>query len=419
MNIGQPITLTEFRLPTRRGLPSSPRNPAIHLFETQDIPYLFVVNGSRLYALGRQEYADFQAALVGEDGQAVSEKIAAYGLDASPYIGDEPLVEHPVRGLSLAVSQKCNLGCTYCYAEGGSFGGAAKNMPLQTALDAVERLFAQAAPGERVNLTFLGGEPLLNRTVIRAATEYATTKSATTGIPVGFSITTNGTLLTADDGAFFERHGFAVTISLDGVGEIHDRQRAYKNGRGSYAHTMERVRPLLAAQRKMQISARVTVTPHNLGLRATLDALIEMGFHSVGFSPMLSSPTGYDELGSAELDLMLSAMIDCGQKYEQCIVAGTRYPFANMVNAMKEIHHGTHRPYPCGAGAGYFGVCSMAASMPVTVSWTMPSGPWAIWRMVWTGRRRPIGWGLGMSIFRTPAATAGRGTCVAEAAIMK
>jgi uncharacterized protein len=27
-----------------------------------------------------------------------------------------------------------------------------------------------------------------------------------------------------------------------------------------------------------------------------------------------------------------------------------------MVNAMREIERGTHRPYPCGAGAGYLGV---------------------------------------------------------------
>jgi uncharacterized protein len=38
------------------------------------------------------------------------------------------------------------------------------------------------------------------------------------------------------------------------------------------------------------------------------------------------------------------------------LMAGERYPFANMVNAMREIHRGTHRPYPCGAGAGYLGV---------------------------------------------------------------
>jgi uncharacterized protein len=33
-----------------------------------------------------------------------------------------------------------------------------------------------------------------------------------------------------------------------------------------------------------------------------------------------------------------------------------RYPFTNVINALREIHKGTHRPYPCGAGAGYLGV---------------------------------------------------------------
>ena len=32
----------------------------------------------------------------------------------------------PLHALSLAVAQKCNLGCTYCYASQGSFGGPAK-----------------------------------------------------------------------------------------------------------------------------------------------------------------------------------------------------------------------------------------------------------------------------------------------------
>jgi hypothetical protein len=29
---------------------------------------------------------------------------------------------------------------------------------------------------------------------------------------------------------------------------------------------------------------------------------------------------------------------------------------SNIITALKEIHHGTYRPYPCGAGAGYLGV---------------------------------------------------------------
>ena len=56
------------------------------------------------------------------------------------------------------------------------------------------------------------------------------------------------------------------------------------------------------------------------------------------------------------LEVMLGEMIDCGREFERRSLAGERYAFANMVNAMKEIERGTHRPYPCGAGAGYLGV---------------------------------------------------------------
>ena len=262
----------------------------------------------------------------------------------------------PLRALSLAVAERCNLGCTYCYAEGGSFGGPPREMPWEVAEASVQRLFAQANPGERVNLAFLGGEPLVNRSLIRRATELAARIAGERNIPIGFSITTNGTLLTPEDGDFFERYGFAVTMSLDGVGEVHDRLRPAKGGRGSYDRVIANVRPLLAQQRRMQVSARVTVTPANLDLRATLDHFIGLGFHSVGFSPMLSAPSGRGEMQAPDLQVLLDEMIACGREFERRIAAGEAYPFANMTTALEEIHRGTHRPYPCGAGAGYFGV---------------------------------------------------------------
>lgn len=229
-------------------------------------------------------------------------------------------------------------------------------MELETALASVDLLFSDVGAGERVNLAFLGGEPLLNRDVIRAATERAVAIAAARDVRVTFSITTNGTHLDADDGDFFEEHGFAVTVSLDGPRAAHDRLRPFRSGRGSFDRVLERVAPLLARQRRMQVSARVTVTPSNLELRETLDTFIALGFHSVGFSPLLRSPAGTDELGSSELATMLDGMVCCGEEFERRVTAGERYPFANAVNAMREIHRGTHRPYPCGAGAGYLGV---------------------------------------------------------------
>jgi uncharacterized protein len=338
------------------GLPSAPVHPDVHVFETELGPHVFVVNGSQVYGLGPIEHAQLSRALQPEGRESVEAVMQDLRLEAAPFIDDAPVTSPPLRAISLAVAQKCNLGCTYCYAQEGDFGGPSKMMPLPVALAALERLFEGAQSGERVNLAFLGGEPLMARRVIRAATEAAAKMAEARRIHVGFSITTNGTLLTHDDADFFEHHGFAVSISLDGIGAAHDRQRPFKAGHGSFQQILGRVRPLLARQGRMQVSARVTVTPRNLELNQTLDELVALGFHSVGFSPMLSAPSGRDEMNSDSLAMMLQQMIACGREFERAVGAGKRYPFANMVNAMKEIHRGTHRPYPCGAGASYLGV---------------------------------------------------------------
>ena len=329
---------------------SSPRSPHAHLIDAPVGGHVFVADGSRLFDADAELFAELRAA------REISTVLERAGLGGAPRIDDEPLVAPPIHALSLAIAQKCNLGCVYCYAQQGDFGGAAKSMTRETADRAVDLLIAGAEPGARLNLAFLGGEPLVNRTVLQAVTRRAAELAERSGVKMTFSITTNGTLLTSADAAFFEEFGFAVTVSLDGPAEVHDVLRPLKSGRGTFDRVMENVRPLLAMQRRMQVTARVTVTPRNLGLRDTLEQFLAEGFHSVGFSPLLRSPNGGDEMQADTLEVMLGEMIDCGREFERKSLAGERYAFANMVNAMKEIGRGTHRPYPCGAGAGYLGV---------------------------------------------------------------
>ena len=334
---------------------SSPRFAQAHFFETDYGLHTLVADGSQVYAVTPELWQEIESAPQ-QNPELINSLLAQYGLTTQSFMTGAPLESPPLRALSLAVAQKCNLGCTYCYAQEGSFGGTAKSMTWDVAKVAVERLFEEAQAGERVNLSFMGGEPLVNRDLIQSATQLAVELAQAKGAKVGFGITTNGTLLTPDDGDFFERYGFAVTVSLDGVGATHDRLRPFKSGHGSYDRIVANLKPLLSQQRRMQVSARVTVTPQNLNLRETLEQLIEMGFHSVGFSPMLSSPTGRAQMETADLDIMLEQMIDCGREFERQTIAGQRYPFSNLTLAMQQIHRGTHRPYPCGAGAGYMGV---------------------------------------------------------------
>lgn len=327
-------------------------SPDVHLFDTEFGPHALLADASQVFAIDDETREELKRA-AGLGGGAVRE---ALGLSRPLASAMEAPRDPPLRSLSLAVAQSCNLGCTYCYAQEGSFGGKAREMAWRTAETAVRRLFAEAGTGDALHISFLGGEPLAARELLRDATELATALARSKGAIAKFSITTNGTLLRPDDGEFFERHGFAVTVSLDGIGAVHDRLRPFKNGRGSYERAIENVMPLLAMQRRMQISARVTVTPDNLDLREALDGFAELGFTSVGFSPVLRSPTGKSQLRESDFGTLLAQMIACGREFERRIISGERYPFANLHSAMREIHRGTHRPYPCGAGAGYFGV---------------------------------------------------------------
>lgn len=337
----------------RQSLPGSSQ---IHIVPSTGDTQLFVSNGSRLHRISAVAAAHFERLIAQKDETAIQSALSNMGLDMTPLIDDTPLKNPRVYALSLAIAQKCNMGCTYCYADQGDFGGRAKNMPLDTAKKSIDLLLKDCEPGGKVQVTFLGGEPLINRKSLREAAIYAANAGAQKNVQVNFSLTTNGTLLKPDDAAFFEEYGFAVTVSLDGIGAQHDQQRPMKNGAGTYQQIIEKIQPLLATQRRMQVSARVTVTPTQKNLSETLLEFIGMGFHSVGFSPLLRAANGRDEMTKQDLEVMLEGMISCGLLFEQHVVQGKRFPFLNMVNALKEIAKGTHRPYPCGAGAGYMGV---------------------------------------------------------------
>lgn len=337
---------------------SRPRSPHAHVLHGDDGSHLFLPDGSRLFDIEPGLLDEVEEALEAGKVETLLDRLR---LTEKRYVDDAPYDPPGVHALSLAVAQTCNLACSYCYAQQGEFGGAARSMPLDVAERSVDMLVGGARSGARLNLAFLGGEPLVNRRVLQAATRRAAGLAADRGVEITFSITTNGTLVTEEDGQFFEEHGFAVTVSLDGPRLAHDALRPYRGGRSSYDVVMRNVAPLLALQRRMQVSARVTVTPLNLMLRQTLDELVEAGFHSVGFSAMLSAPTGAGELQRDDLEVMLGEMIDCGREFERRTLADRRYPFANLVNALREIGRGTHRPYPCGAGAGYLGVSAEGA----------------------------------------------------------
>lgn len=48
----------------------------------------------------------------------------------------------------------CNLRCEYCFADGGTYNGAAENMSLDVALKAIDMIVSKARTGTISRWTF-------------------------------------------------------------------------------------------------------------------------------------------------------------------------------------------------------------------------------------------------------------------------
>lgn len=327
--------------------PDQTAKSEVRLFTSSNKLYAFVVRGSQIFDV----VSDFDSETSTSLTTLLEQTLATHG----PYANacSSHVEPPPLHSISLNVAQACNLSCVYCYADTGKFGGNARLMTAEVARAAADRLIAESEPGARLLLGFMGGEPLVNREVLHDVTHYAAHQARTAGKIMHFSLTTNGTLISRRDVELFTAYPFTVQISIDGGKQLNDKLRPAKNGTGSYECLIDALALFNRFGRPKHLSARVTVTPQSGALLPVLDELLELGFDEIGVAPVLVSPDPDYAFSHDDFELFLSRMVECGSKSLAEILAGRIYPFSNFITAMQEIHKGTHRPYPCGAGAGY------------------------------------------------------------------
>ena len=151
--------------------------------------------------------------------------------------------------LTLQLTQSCNLRCKYCvYSEtvnDRQRRHSTKSMDWNTAKKAIDFLWARSIDSNELYLSYYGGEPFLEFELIKQCVEYS--KKLFSGKQIYFNITTNGTLLTDEHIYYSEKNDISLMISLDGPKEIHDRNRVFENGSGTYdtvIETIERIKKI-------------------------------------------------------------------------------------------------------------------------------------------------------------------------------
>jgi len=149
--------------------------------------------------------------------------------------------DNSVLDITLLTTLSCNMQCTYCFEQGVENSGNMSKDTADVLCDwLIERLSETHAP--RLFVTFFGGEPLVNESIITYVTEKLYSRTKTIGVSLELALITNGLLLSEQLINKLNEYGLKwIKVTLDGDQETHDQMRPRKGGHGSYQEIINKL----------------------------------------------------------------------------------------------------------------------------------------------------------------------------------
>lgn len=160
--------------------------------------------------------------------------------------------------LTLFLTTACNLRCTYCYASAGDT--PTRVMPLEVARRGIDFVVANAIDQDckTIDIAFHGGgEPTVNWKTLTEAMDYARQRALEQRLGVTAALATNG-VLSDEKIDWIVNNLDGVSLSFDGLPEVHDKHRLTISGQGSSEAVVRTIRRFDAV--KFNYGLRLTVT---------------------------------------------------------------------------------------------------------------------------------------------------------------
>lgn len=227
------------------------RKPFVYVFKTAKGCYLYDVNTNVLCSVSNESYEILQK---GEQYNCELQELKDAGLlktkrvnilqnPISCYV--ECILNERINYILLQLTQQCNLRCEYCLYS-GSYNNmrlhSSKNMNVAMLEKILDFAIDRSVQSYDFHIGFYGGEPLIRFDLIKWVFNYMETKCP--GRPVLYSMTTNATLLTPEIAAELVKHKVKLQISLDGPEEIHNANRKFANGTGTFNRIIKNLQRL-------------------------------------------------------------------------------------------------------------------------------------------------------------------------------
>lgn len=182
---------------------------------------------------------------------------------------------------------RCNQTCVYCHSRAMPDESSNVDMDKKTAKKTVDFIFK--SPARVIAIEFQGGECLLNYKIVEYIIDSAKRKAKKTGKRVGFALVTNLTLMNDEILESLKKRKIkGIATSLDGPKKVHDKNRKYLNGVGSYKDVANWVKKIKKEwEHDFNLNALCTVTRHSFEHgKEIVDEYLKLGFNGVWLRPL-------------------------------------------------------------------------------------------------------------------------------------
>lgn len=184
----------------------------------------------------------------------------------------------------VVTTRRCNLRCVYCHASSRLSSAAGEDLDPYVAEAIVN--FILKSPARQVKIEFQGGESLLNFDIIRQVVTTASAGRLDTEKSISFCLVSNLTLLDEDMVAFFRRHNVGLSTSLDGPDQLHNSQRPYEDGTGSFDRVMSQI--ALARANGINVGLLGVLTAESIPYyKQMVDLHVALGMENLCFNPVM------------------------------------------------------------------------------------------------------------------------------------
>ncbi|MBK5262817.1 MAG: thioether cross-link-forming SCIFF peptide maturase [Peptostreptococcaceae bacterium] len=344
----------------------------IHKFRFKDIFLVLDINSGAVHVVDEEVFR----LLDGLENSSAKEALVKFSLDKSTaakdvsqliaqemlftddsYITDQMKnnEDSVVKAMCLHVAHDCNMICTYCFGEQGTFAGSKCLMSLEVGIKAIDYLIANSGSRRNLEIDFFGGEPLMNFEVVKKLVDYGREQEKLFNKNIRFTITTNGLLLDDEKTEYINRTMDNVILSIDGRPEVNDNMRKTVNGSPTYDVITKNYLDFVD-KREGLYYVRGTFTRNNLDFTKDIEHLVNLGFSNVSVEPVVTDLKQPYALQESDRDKIFEEYDRLTDLYMEKMNKGEAFDFFHFNVDLEQGPCIVKRLSGCGAGTEYLAI---------------------------------------------------------------